>query len=793
MAASGFPASVVQWGVPTPQEDGEPSQASYVEPAGYSASNVLCVPMTGEASSPPQSENLCLLTPTGTNTSPAVQCIICGQYTSDPALKSSQLAPFSQRPSVELDGVSLEVSSVCHSCASLFQRVDYHYMLASRIRQGLNKCADAKHSFQVPGDFIQLQCSLCPAQVSDRRALAAHLSSHLQGDRLPCAACGRSFSGWQTLRRHALAAHQGALLSRCRRCPAAFSSSAKLVAHKLAQHGVAESLRRHRCPVCRRRFARAHRYAAHLRTHGAPAAAELRRTLAALAAGRTAERAVEPAPVAGDGRTQDGGTLEGRRPAEHRVESEEEWQRSDEDGLISGEDRSPDEPPVSDGDAGAPGDGCSDSDVRDSAAPSQMSATAGDAVGFSCDQCDKVFKRKQSLERHVSAMHKPSENLRCDECGKSFSIRFYWQKHMNRHRAKREQCVKCDRQFVNGRALKRHKCVAQELAAELEASEPALQTRTEPAPQSQSEPAPQPQLPQQPQLESATATGAGGPCPVCQCRLGTGEGSQGGLDPADGGRPAAPCTCGPSQPVAAAEAAVPSTPGTQYTCETCGESFATLARLSVHNRSHHEPRAHICRTCGAVFAAASKLRKHSSQHRERSYQCSVCGKCFRWKNNLDIHARIHADERPYQCDICGHATRCSANLRLHKQRVHSALRPHVCPLCQKGFKERYSMTIHMRSHTGDRPYVCEFCGDGFVTKGKLNSHMSKHSERRPHECPLCLKAFKTAAILGKHCRKVHGMTVEEAAARAGRPPPPPPPPEAAPLNHQLGTHQYLTG
>ncbi|KAF0296855.1 Tissue-resident T-cell transcription regulator protein ZNF683 [Amphibalanus amphitrite] len=52
---------------------------------------------------------------------------------------------------------------------------------------------------------------------------------------------------------------------------------------------------------------------------------------------------------------------------------------------------------------------------------------------------------------------------------------------------------------------------------------------------------------------------------------------------------------------------------------------------------------------------------------------------------------------------------------------------HFCHICSKGFKDKYSVNVHIRTHTGEKPFQCNLCNKCFRQKAHLAKHVHIHS------------------------------------------------------------------
>lgn len=54
-----------------------------------------------------------------------------------------------------------------------------------------------------------------------------------------------------------------------------------------------------------------------------------------------------------------------------------------------------------------------------------------------------------------------------------------------------------------------------------------------------------------------------------------------------------------------------------------------------------------------------------------SFDCTTCGKCYKWKASLRNHLKNECGKEPqYQCDLCSYRTRQKGNFLRHLASMH---------------------------------------------------------------------------------------------------------------------------
>ncbi len=190
--------------------------------------------------------------------------------------------------------------------------------------------------------------------------------------------------------------------------------------------------------------------------------------------------------------------------------------------------------------------------------------------------------------------------------------------------------------------------------------------------------------------------------------------------------------------------------GKTVPCPDCGRLFLTMGKMRKHRNTHTDPKSRqntaklnkqksVCSYCGRVFSFAKNCKAHELTHKPKSqlpFHCDYegCSAAFTLKNSLLNHYNTHTGKREY-CPFCEKGFSQKSALRTHIKTMHEHLKPYRCVFenCNAAFSLKVSLKEHMVEHTGQFPYICMWCQKGFKQKGNLKIHVQKRHEQNAAE------------------------------------------------------------
>jgi len=199
-----------------------------------------------------------------------------------------------------------------------------------------------------------------------------------------------------------------------------------------------------------------------------------------------------------------------------------------------------------------------------------------------------------------------------------------------------------------------------------------------------------------------------------------------------------------------------------FSCKMCSKSFLLKFQLKDHEKVHTDIKPYLCKFCGKSFKSADGQRYHEKVHTgEKPFKCHVCQKQFRIKHQLKEHERRHTTgEKPYACATCDKRFTCSSSLRKHKKQCELKKEPPTSD-DDDPYMACFSKKVRLEQPESSQsiPLLKDDCETRKVEEGSSQLDETKHNDvakikvKRPFACATCDMRFACSSSLRKHKKK----------------------------------------
>jgi len=195
-----------------------------------------------------------------------------------------------------------------------------------------------------------------------------------------------------------------------------------------------------------------------------------------------------------------------------------------------------------------------------------------------------------------------------------------------------------------------------------------------------------------------------------------------------------------------------------FCCVECNRPFMTKSQLKDHIAAvHSNHRPFLCPLCRQPFAIIRALRRHMKKRHKCMFTTSVTSTQISQDVEQDIEEKITVESRLINESVGRgqeHSTEQTTTVTLPKKRckVDPALQS-LSGLREGGLRCRSQTKLSGR---GEQAFECDQCAKVFPTKIGLGDHVAAmHSTVRRHACPHCERSFAVARELTRHIKSKH--------------------------------------
>lgn len=203
-----------------------------------------------------------------------------------------------------------------------------------------------------------------------------------------------------------------------------------------------------------------------------------------------------------------------------------------------------------------------------------------------------------------------------------------------------------------------------------------------------------------------------------------------------------------------------------HKCDGCRAGFPTELALALHMKSHVDEGPFKCEQCDSVLKSRQSLRNHRRQHGELTHTCAHCPKKYSQRVLLLWHQRRqHKELYAHQCTLCPFNSVDAEGLQSHLSQLHRL----KCGTCKADFDDEGLLLMHQMNekHEGIErvkgvrrvssrapltapptleELTCHQCERTFKTRASITLHMKAHLRSRKPKHKTKLSAAKIEGL-----------------------------------------------
>ncbi|XP_049792369.1 zinc finger protein 91-like isoform X1 [Schistocerca nitens] len=196
-------------------------------------------------------------------------------------------------------------------------------------------------------------------------------------------------------------------------------------------------------------------------------------------------------------------------------------------------------------------------------------------------------------------------------------------------------------------------------------------------------------------------------------------------------------------------------PEADYYCYLCGKTFLSQYRLKMHMGQHSN---YKCPKCGKCFKGGTALSNHLRIHNIRGFVKHTCRFCMR--SFASLAAMMSHRKTHYRAGAASvHTSSAQPPPVPPAPPAHATSAPTPVP-AQLSVSQQSSTPMTETDSSRGNAVLCRLCNKWFNSFSMLEQHLVTHSTNKPYSCSVCGLLLGYASSVYKHMRKMHGVTVD---------------------------------